>query len=299
MVNSNYLIIKAAGRILEENIDDSHLTIMDAYCSNGFIARTVRKIRKVFPLPGIYPYNKKLLHLEKDTILVFDSSITLDFIRWLKKNKSESRIIFWYWNPVKESLDPCKITGVEKWSYSPSDCKKFDMRYNTTFYFRRTNLNACPSEGYDIFFVGKDKGRIEQLLIYQQTFEQLGLETNFYIVPDNWYQLKMNCKYRPAISYEVVLDNIMRSKAILDFYTDTTTGLSLRPMEAMFFKKKLITNYTEIANYDFYNKDNVFILGKDEITNLKSFIDSPYVELDEEVLKRYTFESWLDRFEDI
>ena len=86
---------------------------------------------------------------------------------------------------------------------------------------------------------------------------------------------------------------------IFDYLQDDQTGLSLRPFESIFFNKKLITNNSNIKNYDFYRKENIFILNYDDISMLKSFVDSDYLELPKNIIDNYDFQSWSNRFFDI
>lgn len=44
------------------------------------------------------------------------------------------------------------------------------------------------------------------------------------------------------ISYQENLDNIRKSKCIVDVVQKGQIGLTLRPLESLFFKKKLLTN---------------------------------------------------------
>ena len=67
-------------------------------------------------------------------------------------------------------------------------------------------------------------------------------------------------------------------------------------MEALFYEKKLITNNKNIINYDFYCKENIFILEKDDIEELPQFLKTPYKKIDNEIVNKYEFENWLEGF---
>ena len=68
-------------------------------------------------------------------------------------------------------------------------------------------------------------------------------------------------------------------------------------LEALFFKKKLITNNRDIVNLQFYNANNIFVLGIDKLENLKNFMDKPYENIEQKVIDYYDFNEWLKRFE--
>ena len=47
---------------------------------------------------------------------------------------------------------------------------------------------------------------------------------------------------------------------------------------------------------NFYRSENIFIYGEDKIENLANFIDTPYAEVEEEIVKYYDFDNWILRF---
>ena len=97
------------------------------------------------------------------------------------------------------------------------------------------------------------------------------------------------------MDYYEIIKLVGESKAILDLNNGNQVGLTLRPLEALFFKKKLITNNINIINYDFYSPDNIFILGVDDISNLTIFLNKKYKEIDKKIIEKYDFSNWLKR----
>ena len=47
----------------------------------------------------------------------------------------------------------------------------------------------------------------------------------------------------------------------------------------------------------FYNANNIFVLGIDKLENLKIFMDKPYENIEQKVIDYYDFNEWLKRFE--
>ena len=132
-----------------------------------------------------------------------------------------------------------------------------------------------------------NKGRKEIIQNYNKIFEQNKLKTKIFIIEGS----------KDYIDYEDYLVYVSQSLAILDIVNENVDGLTLRCMEALFFSKKLITNNKAIKTYDFYNSDNIFILGEDNLEDISLFIRKPYKKLDKDILEYYDFESWLKRFE--
>lgn len=101
------------------------------------------------------------------------------------------------------------------------------------------------------------------------------------------------------IDFKKNYQHIKKTKAVLDLIDDAHTGLSFRVFEAIGFKKKLITNNPEVAKYDFYNPNNIFVIGERNIEDIKDFMQIPFEELPEDIHRKYGFENWLRNILDI
>lgn len=52
----------------------------------------------------------------------------------------------------------------------------------------------------------------------------------------------------------------------------------------------------DIANYDFYRKENVFIIGKDDYKDLPKFLNTPYKKIPKKIVDYYDYHNWIKRF---
>ena len=298
MINKPVIIHHNKECYFEKKMSESGIEVINAYRNCHFLLRFFRRIwnRYRIPFHTIW-FNKNIEKVNHEPIIIWDPVITASFVEWVREIHPHKRIILWYWNPVENSINPSLLSEqiCEKWSYSRSDCKQYLLNYNTTFYFKE--LSASDEKPhYDVFFIGKDKGRLVSLLRLKEQFDLLGISTKFHISPTKRFMIKRNAVYQAPLPYDEVLLEIGKSRAILDFLVNPYDGLSLRPMESIFHKKKLITNSQLIEDYDFYRPKNIFILGKDNVKDLPEFLNSPYEEIDEGIVLSYDFHSWLQRF---
>ena len=81
---------------------------------------------------------------------------------------------------------------------------------------------------------------------------------------------------------------------MLDLKLKVHNGLSLRFFEALKYEKKIITDNQDVINYNFYDAENIFILGKDSMDRLDYFLNSSYQPIDENIRKQYSFSNWLN-----
>lgn len=121
-------------------------------------------------------------------------------------------------------------------------------------------------------------------------FNKKKLKTKFMVLGSTNSEIAIN-EYVDYFSY---IDLVSKSRAIIEINEKNQAGCSLRMMEALFFKKKLITNNISIVKDPYYSRSNVFIVGKDNEEELETFIKE---ECDNEVdLTKLDFEKWICTF---
>lgn len=288
--DSEFHAIEAAKRGVE---------VAQVYKQVPTIMKAIRRIQIELNIPYISPWlgawKKKIMMYE--TIIIHASKITPPVVNFIRKKNPNIRIIVWYWNPVDKCVELEKFSGsnCEIWSFDENDCTRYGLNYNTQYYFNNVQLENLHNE-YDVFFVGGDKGRIEKLVEIQRQFDRLGVYSYFHITPTGKCNKRYKEIYKKRIPYSKCLEYISKSKAILDYVSENQSGLTLRPLEALFFRKKLVTNDITIINRDFYRKENIFILDKDNLENLPDFLNSPYKPIGQDIINKYDFDSWIKRF---
>ncbi|MGM9970053.1 MAG: hypothetical protein ACI35S_06635 [Anaeroplasma sp.] len=208
-------------------------------------------------------------------------------LKILKKKK----VAMFYWNIITEKeIAPLFIKkhypNVLLCTFDHGDAEKYDIVNVDNYYFNlKGYLNKeCISQ--DLFYVGIDRKNRRDIL--NQLNDLLGDKyiLNFHIMN---YDDKEN-----RLKYEDIISNNLRTKCIVDLTRENQTGITLRPLEALMFEKKLITNNKEIIKYPFYNKNNVFILGIESLNDIEKFIDSPFIKIDKKIKEKYYFENWLN-----
>lgn len=225
---------------------------------------------------------------EVEFIIVFDTGYTKAIGRYIKRHNPDCRLVMYFHNSImyqyqRELLKDKNID--EFWSFDPNDSLKYGLNYNSTFYIRDKDKRKYNII-YDIAFVGRDKNRAGIIKQIEEEIDRQGLAAWIYLVRDE----------KETILYDDYIKVVKKSRAILDITQKGQSGLSLRFMEGLFLKKKIVTNNAKIKDYDFYKPDNIFVLGEDDISRLKGFLYSSYVDCDDAIMSHYTVDSWLKRF---
>lgn len=242
---------------------------------------------------------KSVLH-KYNKIIMFDSIADLSFQKLLLNIcGTNSRIYIFYWNSIRFRpsyiLDRYKISKkIYLATYDQYDSRLFNMKYYGTCYCKNIVLQN-KEKIYDVFFCGRIKKRGRILNKYYLLFKEKGLKSLFYVYGNVEEKVAFTLK-QSFMDYRDYLSVLENTTAILDISKNQRSGLSMRVMEALFFHKKLITNNRNIRNQEFYNKNNVFILGLDEINNLPTFLKSEYVKIDQKIINKYDMNSWIQKF---
>lgn len=172
-----------------------------------------------------------------------------------------------------------------------------NLRLSSNFYFDFTNQENITRE--NIFYMGTYmENRIDDVLYAVEELEKYNIPLNVKLV----YHRKTlpfinkNIQFlQKQINFFDYLEQVKQAKILLDFKMKEHNGLSLRFFEALKYEKKIITNNASVVNYDFYNPNNIFILHKDNLADLESFLFSDYEKVAPEIIKKYAFSSWLYR----
>ena len=89
------------------------------------------------------------------------------------------------------------------------------------------------------------------------------------------------------------MDIFENSKCILDAPQAGQSGLTIRSIECLGAKRKLITTNEDIKKYDFYNENNILVFNDNlEINN--NFFSSPFIEINEDIYTKYSLRKWLE-----
>ncbi len=302
MIKKRFVIVTwDTDELIYQMVQHENTECESAYGEKGLSAhKYLRECIMSCRLPGRRRlYNKRLQNIE-GTIVLFDSMMHTEFVRWLISRNPKARVIFYYWNNedgYRIYPDQLRDLGCELWSFNQGECIKWKMNYNPQFFcqnfFEQNQYVAEQQPRYDLVFIGRDKGRSREI---QQTFSGTeGIRLFCYLVCDNIYDMRRPGLH-PPLSYLDFLRLEMQGKAILDWTVSENAGLSLRVMEALFFGKKLVTNNRHIREYDFYHPDNIFVIGTDELGGMKEFLERPLKKTDEMLADKYAFPNWKQRF---
>lgn len=164
----------------------------------------------------------------------------------------------------------------------------------TNCYFQETIQNTVPIL-YDVYYIGTaTKPRIKFIEnLYHRLHENFKI-TGLITIPQ--YQKESQIGdiqlSHKGLDYTENIALLQKSRCLVDIRFTYHKGLSFRFFEALYYKKKLITNNESVKNYDFYHPNNIFITDFENLDGIEDFLNKPYVEIDEKIVNKYGFKNW-------
>lgn len=293
----NTIFIMAPTGYARKSIEEKGISVFSPYHGDDGILRVLRELCFRIPvLPKSIWYNKEVLDEKYVFLNVIDVNVTTHYLKWIRKHFPDSQINFIYDNMVGKArnISPEKVPdGIRVWTYDDHDARKYNIRLQRNYWVREMLFKQRQKSEFDVFFVGRDKRRGEKLLDLERQFLSMGLKTKFIITKDGKMS-RRKIYYQQSISYEQVIDYDTRSRAILNIAMENQEGVTMRDIESVAIGVKLITTNSNIVNKDLYNRNNVFILGIDDLKTLPAFLESEYVNVWEGIKEKHTFETMMD-----
>ena len=293
----NIIFISAGSGFFRDGATCEGYRVMKPYVERNIIDRVLREICFRLPFfPSDIWYNKRICKEKAEFVIVSDTLITVDFLKWIKRIFPHAQCNYTYGNMVGRArhILPDKIpAGWRIWTYDDHDARFFGLHLYHDNAYPKAFLKPQEPIEYDVLFVGADKGRGEYLLQLEKKMNLMGLKTKFIIAPDGRFSKKKSY-YQKPIPYREVVDLIVKSKSILNVAMEGQEGMTMRDLESMFFGVKLLTTNKNVVNFDMYYPENVYIINGLNIDDLPAFLGRDMVIIPENLKKKHSIEHYIE-----
>lgn len=252
---------------------------------------------------------------QEDKVLIWDiPSIKTNIM--LHQELDTDEIMTFLWNPLcslyKSRFSLWKFLHYkEKYhflysTFDPYDARKHNMMllpqvYDLNHLRQFVNDNTDKVILYDVAFLAALKGREYEIYKTYERLKDEKLTAFFYLFHPNTRiqipEILRNFLHTEKMQYDAYVKQATHSKAILEIVQKGQEGMSLRPLEAMVLKKKLITNNASITNEKIYHPNNVYIFNyPNKYHSITEFLEAPYIELPEELKRRHDIQTWIQDY---
>lgn len=228
----------------------------------------------------------------------------------LRNQSPGAKFIYYSYDSVKNNNNFKKAIGLfdSAFTFDDEDAKAIPGIKLRPLFFLNEYRNL-PAENilYDISFIGTAHSdrylllkKIKSILpgenfcsfffLYVPSKYIFWLKKIF--VPAFWGSKKTDFSFLP-MSKKEVLSAISQSSSILDFQHPDQTGLTMRTIEMLGARKKLITTNKNVKKYDFYRQENIKVIDRENPIIESEFFHAPYVNLPDDLYEKYSIDGWL------
>lgn len=297
--------------------------IVDFYDVRSVTSAKERALLKISPNVFVNKTNKyydRILKNNNDKnydyiFIVKCDMITSNILERMKATFKDAKFCLYLWDSVNN------IPGIETkfkcfdriLSFDRSDSKNYEkIVFRPLFYLDEYRKKGIADDSVvkeiDLSFLGtihSDRYAIIKKInkicrennINFFTFQYLQSKFIYYvykIMKKEFRDTKISDFSFEKMNAEDISSIVDKSKVILDIEHPKQTGLTMRTIEMIGMKKKIITTNRDIVNYDFYDPQNILVISRDNPEISHSFFNSEYKPLEKDIYDKYYIESWIN-----
>lgn len=223
--------------------------------------KSIREIKQYFP-------NSRFVLFFTNTI----GSVRVNETKYILENRDAFDLIYSFNRSDAERYNFLHMNG-GLFPYSPSYISK-DVSYSS-----------------DVFFCGKDKGRLQYLNSFAENLMANGIKCKFFVTSDSAEynddyssgSLIEKCKktdglvvLNKGLPYQEVLKYIGNTNCLFEY--STSAAPTIRYSEAIAYEKKLISNARDIKFDELYRPSQFLVYDEISLREIIDFINSPLHE---------------------
>ena len=284
--------------------------------TNNVFARILIRLNRNMLSKYINKYYCEIIEKTKDIkydfiFFIKGESISPAIVQKLRDAHPEAKLVMYYWDSIANNHNAKSLLGCfdKVLSFDQSDCEAMNLKFLPLFYIPQYAEIAANKvkQKYDLMFVGTTHSERYEFVngIVNQITKQGGKCFTWFYFPSkvNFYKHKIdNPRFRSAkvenfnfkpMSCEKLLNLYAESRIQIDMQHPKQTGLTMRTIETLGAKKKLITTNTHIVKYDFYTPENILVVDRFNPFVPKEFLNEPWKEIPDEIYMKYSISSWL------
>jgi hypothetical protein len=283
----------------------------------NMIFRIYQKMPKNIFNKYLEKYYQNIINIEKEYDFVFIIRAEMMYERYIKvlrEKQKKAKFIMYQWD-FYENLPhiQSQIKYFDQvYTFDENDAKNFHLKLKPLFYTNNHKLYASAEKNnkYKISFIGShhsdrfefiNKFKIvnkldEKDFFYHLYRPKLSFIYNKFFTKNDIGRIKYKEVQSDILSEKNTIDILSQSEMILDIHHVKQAGLTIRSIEALGLKKKLITTNPLIKKYDFYDENNVCLISRKNPIIPAYFFDYKYRELDTKVYDSYHVDEWVKEF---
>ncbi len=231
------------------------------------------------------------------------------FLKKYKKKQNNCICIFYTWDSFANNKNPLKILKYfdKKLTFDYFDAKKYNLKFRPLFYLDYYTQIKKNNIKYDLLFVGTahtDRNILVNKVDQWCSKNKLKCFSYFYsqgilvflfkkIFDKSFKKFQLSKMSFKSLNKSEIINLYNYSNVILDINHPNQTGLTMRTLECIGSRRKMITTNSDIKNYSFYNPNNIYILDRKDVIIDKKFFDSEYQDINFSTYNEFSIAGWI------
>ena len=252
----------------------------------------------------------ELKNVSIDYIIVIKCDmIDTKVLKSFKDSFPHAKLCLYLWDSKKN------IKGINKKidlfdfasSFDRFDCLKDNRLKFRPLFFSSGPINESPKKKSDLCFCGtihtdryyilkriSDEAIAYGLTVNTFAYLQAKFMFFFYKVFGKGFKKAKKTEFSfKKKTMEEILIMESESDVVIDIQDPKQSGLTMRTIEMVGANKRFITTNRDVENYDFYNKDNILIIDRNDPHLDFSFFGKEYQKIPQHIYERYSIKSWI------
>jgi hypothetical protein len=226
----------------------------------------------------------------------------------LKEQFPKARFVLYMWDSFRNKPEGLKYLRLfdKTLTFDSADAEKYQMNFRPLFFiddYRKEKVNK-----YKISFIGtahSDRYFLIKKILKQLSLPDSDVFTFFYF--QSRFLFLYNKLFNPSfedirlsdIQYQslgkaAVVDVVTGSCCVVDVHHPKQIGLTMRTLEVIGARKKLITTNSAIRAYDFFDEANICIIDRDNPKVDSAFLSTPMKNIPDNLYHKYSIDGWIE-----
>jgi hypothetical protein len=236
--------------------------------------------------------------------------LSISALELIKNKNPKAKYILYLWDSIVRIPNiETKFSFFDKvYSFDRLDCVSHSVIQFLPLFYRNEYIKSFSDKEdleYGIYHIGWcHSDRLKLVKIIAKYCDEVGIRYRILLFTTYFSYLRQlisggelkgnrNFLTFKTISAKANFLNIKKSNATLDIAHPLQSGLTMRTIELVGMQKKIITTNKDIVNYDFYHPNNVLIIDRENPIIDKTFLDSKFNLLSDEIVLKYNISIWL------
>lgn len=303
---------------IKEQLEAEGYTVdyFDERPSNTFFVKALIRLNPAFLRQYIDQYYKDIIRVTADhtydyIFIIKAEAISNHSLQKLRELHPGARFVLYLWDNFNNFVGgQKKLEYFDKiLTFDIEDAPRYGLEFLPLFYLPEySRIGGIPANpDIDILFIGtihSDRYLFLQKIATQaRSFSRSVYFYMFFMSQVLYYRMKLqdrafrkvrkrNFQFKP-LDRVLIIDLYKQSQAVIDIQHPKQTGLTMRSIETLGARRKLITTNILIRRYDFYDPANILVVDRTNPIISEEFLQTPYRPLPDEIYKKYSLESWV------